>query len=410
MRVSTLLRRCLRLNKTVVKGIEVLEDGNLLIEVRPRRGRPRCGLCGQVCPGYDRRKTKRWRHLLFGKSIVYLTYAPRRVQCRVCGVRNEQVPWGASDGHYTWEFEELTAYLTQGAAKTLVAKLMAVAWVSVGAIVGRVVHRNLDPSRLKGLRRIGIDEFSYRKRHRYVTVVVDHDRRRVVWAGEGRSAESLQGFFEQLGPAGSARIETVTMDMAAGYIKAVQEALPHAKIVFDRFHVQQLASRALDDVRRRMVRALGATAQASQLKGLRYVLLRHGIDLDSDDIDKLEEARLSSRGLYRAYRGKEELVAIFDETDPRKAERLLRRWLAWAARSRLPEFVKVGRTIRKHFDRIMTYFEERLTNGLVEGFNNKLRVIARRAFGFHSSEALIAMLYLISGGIILDPVLPKPTY
>jgi len=286
---------------------------------------------------------------------------------------------------------------------------MAIAWITVGSIVSRVVARSRDENRLAGLRRIGIDEFSYRKRHRYLTVVVDHDRKRVVWACEGRSAEALTGFFEALGEVGRASIRTVTMDMAGGYMKAVREWLPDARIVFDRFHVQQLASNALDKVRRRLVRALGGPRAARGVKNLRWVLLRYGPELDLDDIDRLEEVKSIDRRLGRAYQGKEELVAIFDEADRGRAERLLRRWLAWAARSRIQEIVQVGRTIRTHLAGILEYFQERLTNGLVEGLNNKLRVVARRAYGFHSAGALIAMLFLVAGGITLNPVLPKPT-
>jgi transposase len=286
---------------------------------------------------------------------------------------------------------------------------MAIAWITVGSIVSRVVARSRDENRLVGLRRIGIDEFSYRKRHRYLTVVVDHDRKRVVWACEGRSAEALNGFFEALGEEGRASIRTVTMDMAGGYIKAIHDWLPEARIVFDRFHVQQLASKALDKVRRRLVKALGGPQAARGVKNLRWVLLRYGPDLDIDDIDRLEEVRSIDRRLWRAYQGKEELVAIFDEEDKDRAELLLRRWLAWAARSRIQELVQVGKTIRTHLTGILEYFQERLTNGLVEGINNKLRVVARRAYGFHSAGALIAMLFLVAGGITLNPVLPKPT-
>jgi transposase len=242
-----------------------------------------------------------------------------------------------------------------------------------------------------------------------LAVVVDHDRKRVVWAGEGRSAETLKGFFEALGAEGREAIRSVTMDMAAGYIKAVEEALPEARIVFDRFHVQRLASRALDDVRRRLVRALGGPQAGHRVKNLRFLLLRYGPGLELDDLDRLDQVKGVDRRLWRAYQGKEELTAIFDETDAQRAEALLRRWLAWAARSRCPDFVKVGRTIRRHLAGVLEYFQERLTNGLVEGFNNKLRVVARRAYGFHSAGALIAVLFLVAGGITLNPVLPKPT-
>ena len=130
-----------------------------------------------------RRPERRWRHLAHGDWSWYLAYAPRRVDCPDCGVRIEGVPWAATGSRFTLDFEELVAYLAQVTDKTQVTKLTGISWATVGTVVERVVNRRLDTERLKGLRRIGIDEFSYRSRHRYVTVVVDHDRRCFDWYG-----------------------------------------------------------------------------------------------------------------------------------------------------------------------------------------------------------------------------------
>jgi transposase len=227
--------------------------GNLAIRVRPTWRRSRCATCSRKAPRYDRRPVRRWRHLPWGRNAVDLVYEPWRVNCRRCGIRVEQLPWAAARSRFTYDFEELAAYLAQITDRTQVVALLGIAWETVGLIVERVVARKLDPDRLEGLRCIGIDEFSYRKHHHYVTLVVDHVRRRVVWAGKGRSSETLAPFFKLLGPERCALIETVTIDLAAGYIKAVGEGLSQAEIVFDRFHVQRLASRAVDEVRRSLV-------------------------------------------------------------------------------------------------------------------------------------------------------------
>jgi transposase len=324
-------------------------------------------------------------------------------------VRTEQVPWAQAGSRFSEEFEELVAYLAQVTDQTRVTELMGIAWTTVGAIVERVGARRLDPARLDGLRRIGVDEFSYRKRHRYLTTVVDHDRRRVVWAAAGRSAETLAAFFDALGEERCAELECVTMDMAGGYIKAVEERLPAVQIVFDRFHVQRLASDALDTVRREQLRELRGSESGRELFRSRFALLKNPWNLTRKDQQKLSEVQRTNGPLYRAYLLKETLAQALDYKQPGRAERALREWLAWASRSKLPPFVKAARTIRKHFDRILAYVRERLTNGIVEGFNNKLRMIARRAFGFHSPPPLIAMLFLCCGGITLDPPLPAPT-
>jgi transposase len=201
------------------------------------------------------------------------------VECTECGVRTEKVPWAEGNSRFTLEFEEMVAYLAQVTDKTRVTKLMGISWQSVGKIVERVVRRQLDNTRLDDLERIGIDEFSYRKRHRYITIVVDHDRRRVVWACEGQSSETLEKFFKELGLDRCFNIKEVTIDMSAAYLKAVEDWLPQATIIFDRFHVQRLASDAVDEVRRSIVRELDDAEEASAIKGTRFTLLKNPWDL-----------------------------------------------------------------------------------------------------------------------------------
>jgi transposase len=349
-----------------------------------------------------------------GTRVVLLAYAPRRVRCRQCGVHTEQVPWGASASRFSWAFEEWVAYLAQITDQTHVHKLTGVAWATVGQIIERVVSRRLSPDRLSNLRRIGIDEFSYRKRHRYLTIVVDHDRRRVVWAAEGRSAETLSAFFDELGPKACAAIEMVSIDMSGGYKKAIAEFLPGAQVIYDRFHVQRLASDALDAVRRSLVREAAAAEDDDSegpqaIKKTRWVLLKGWQRLDAEERARLHEVQRTNRPLYRGYLLKETLADALDYRQPGRAEKALRSWIAWACRSRLQPFVRVARTLRAHFEGVLAYIRHRLTNGLAEGLNNKLRTISRRAYGFHSADALIAMLFLNSGGIELAPRLPPPT-
>ena len=414
MRATTLLRRLVDVTATRVTGVRFFSGGEVSVEVAPLWRRPRCGVCGRRAPVYDRRPLRWWRHLVVGARVVLLAYAPRRVHCRLCGVHTERVPWGASASRFSWAFEEWVAYLAQITDQTQVHKLTGVAWSTVGQIIERVVSRRLSPDRLSNLRRIGIDEFSYRKRHRYLTIVVDHDRRHVVWAAEGRSAETLRGFFRELGPQACAAIELVSIDMAGGYKKAIAEFLPAAQVIYDRFHVQRLASDALDEVRRSLVREAAAADQGDDdepqaIKKTRWVLLKGWHRLDAEERARLHEVQRTNRPLYRGYLLKETLASALDYRQPARAETALRSWIAWACRSRLQPFVRVARTLRAHFAGVLAYIRHRLTNGLAEGLNNKLRTISRRAYGFHSAAALIAMLFLNSGGIELSPRLPRPT-
>lgn len=409
MRITTLLRRLLGVSQTVVRRVR-FDGDQLLVDVSPSWRKPRCGLCGQRAPGYDRPKERRWRDVALGGVVVWLVYHVRRVECATCGVRVERVPWAAHDSRFTLALEELGAFLARVTDKTTASTILGVSWRAVGGMVRRVVGDLLDPGRLDGLRRIGIDEFSYRKHHRYITVVVNHDTGKVVWAAEGKGSDTLHQFFDELGPERVAALETATIDMSAAYKSAIEQRAPHVQIIFDRFHVQRLASDAVDEVRREAWREQRGTPQGDAVKKSRWALLKKPWNLTRNQRDKLSEVQRTNKRLYRAYLLKETLGDALDYLQPWRARRQLDEWLAWASRSRLQPFVRVARTIRRHKEGILAYIDERLTNAVVEGTNNKLRMIARRAFGFHSAAALIAMLFLCCGGIVLQPPLPGSTH
>jgi len=408
MRVTTVLRRVLGVSRTSVTGVD-LEEKGLVVGVAPGNRRPRCGGCGRRAPGYDRVDVRDWRHLGIGSVRVWLRYAPRRVECSVCGVRVERVLWAASGSLFTLAFEEMVAYVAQGTDQTKVTKLMGIAWQTVGSIVERVVERCLDPERLKGLRTIDVDDFGYRKRHRHLTLVVDHVKKRVVWASKGRSAEVLKGFFDLLGPEGRSTISTVTVDLAGSYTKAIKNSVPWATICYDRFHVQKLASEAVDEVRRAEVNHAEDARAGREFKNSRFALLRNPWNLTKKDGEKLKVIQDTNQRLYRAYLLKKALRDALDCLLPERAMRKLREWMAWACRSQLKPFVRVAKTVRSHLSGVAAYLVSRQTNGFTEGINHRIRMIARRAFGFHSAEALSSMIFLNCGGIQLAPALPSPT-
>jgi transposase len=411
MRETTLLKKLLGIKHLVVDNFEV-EGGGLVVDVHPRWQKPRCSGCGRhrACSGYDTLGPRRWRHLDWGGVRIHLRYAPRRVSCRHCGVVVERVPWAASaKTRFTWDFEEQVGFFAQRIDKSAVELALGIAWRTVGAIIERVVTRRRPTKPLRRLRRVGVDELSYRKGHRYLTLVSDHDTGCIVWAKEGKSAETLASFFSELGDSGRLAIETVTIDMSQAYISAVRQHLPHAQIVFDRFHVQQLVSDALDETRReewRHLRVVDAEA-ADAVKGLRYTLLKSPWNLTRSQKTRLSTLAADNQRLYRAYLLKESFADILDRRQPNVAREKLQEWLAWASRSRLPAFIKVAKTIRLHLDDIVAYIRHRLTNGLGEGLNNKARLLTRRAYGFHSPSAVIAMIMLCCTGIELQPIVKR---
>ncbi len=413
MRFTSILKKLLGVTQLYVRGIAMDRDDELAVEVTPAWRKPRCAGCGTRAAQYDHpTSVGRWQDLNWGPIRIYLVYRCRRVTCARCGgrPRNELVPWAAAGTKFTHRMEELAAFLARQTDITSVTSILGMAWRTVGRIVRRVGEARLDPDRWKGLTRIGVDEFSYRKRHRYLTVVLDHDTGKVVWASKGKTADTLGTFFDLIGQAQCDGITTVTIDMSAAYEKAIREHLPNATIIFDRFHVQQLSSDAVDEVRRAQHRALqeaGATEEATVIKGTRFALLKNPWNLSRDEGRKLRDVQDHNAQLFRAYLLNQTLASALDYLQPKRARRALDDWLSWACRSKLAPFVKVSRTIRSKKEGVLAYIQERLTNGIVEGTNNRLRMIARRAFGFHSPDALISMLYLCCGGIELHPPLPQ---
>ena len=403
MRATTLLSAVLCLKQTRILDLRFV-PGGLLVAVAPRTRVPRCSECGGRARRVHDRRWRKWRHLDLGGMELWLTYRQRRVKCGRCrSIVVELVPWAEPWVWFTHAFEDAVAYLAQRTDKTTVVDLLRVAWATVGAILVRVVGRKGPRDRLEGLRRIGIDELSYRRHHKYVTIVVDHDRGRAVWAAEGRNAKTLERFFEELGPERCGKLEAVTTDMAESYMSVVRRCAPSAKIVVDRFHVQRLVHDALDEVRRAQVREHQGTEEGRAIKKTRWSLQKNPWNLDGMDHVKLARVQATNRSLYRAYLLKATLCAQLDRHQPNVAREKIEEWIAWALRSRLEPFRKAARTIRTYLEGIIEYVRTGLSNGRSEGLNAKVRTITSRSYGFHNVHSLIALIFLCCSGLTLQP-------
>jgi transposase len=402
VRASTAFKLILGLPGVRVGGVDV-RPGEVVVAIGLSSPRLRCA-CGYVTrASYDRRR-RRWRHLDMGGWRCFIEADLRRLECPTCGVRTEVVPFARPGARHTRAFEALVVWAASHLDKTAAAQLCRVAWETVDAIVARVVDESLADSRLSGLRRIGVDERSWRRR-RAMTVVVDHDSGRVVWVGQGARAETLGRFFDELGPEATADIEVVTMDMSRAYRAAVQALEPTPVICFDPFHVMVLANRALDSLRRRVAASLRLNAGSQ--RALRWALLGSSSGLSPARLAALDSLRADRHVLWRAWVLKEELADLYRLADPTRARAYLRRWLGRAARSRITVMVNLARTIRAHFEGIVSAVELGLSNSRLEGFNSKVALINHRGYGFHSPEALKAMIYLTCGPVVLPPLWPS---
>ena len=405
MRVTTLLNTMLGLPGLWVRGFHIA-SGVLVLLVQPRFHRLTCSACGTCVRGRFSQSWRRWRHLALWGLRVELAGPIRRLRCPRCrAVRTEAVPWARPGSRFTRPFEDVVGFLAQQLDHTAVSRLVGISWSTVGQIARRLVAERLDQRRFDGLRRIGVDEISYGRHPSFLTVVVDHDTGRVVWAAEGKTSETLKSFFDQLGPQRLPQIEVVSIDLSAAYQKALREALPGVAVVFDKFHLARLAQQALDEVRRTLVRQL-PPEERRPLKRTRWALLKNPDALDPAQQGKLATIQRSNAPLYRAYLLKESFLDLLAGPSAEQARAELKAWLAWASRSRLRPFVRLGRTVRKHLDGILQALHTGLTNARLEGMNNKVRLLSHRAYGFHSGPPLIATIYLCCSGLDLD--VPTP--
>ena len=427
MRNSRLWRALLGVDKrAVIEEIEFDDDGAdgevVVAHVRPRRGaRGRCGRCGRKAPYYDRGEgRRRWRGLDLGTVRVWLEADAPRVECPTHGPTVVAVPWARHSAGHTRDFDDTVAWLAVACSKTAVCELMRIAWRTVGAIVARVwadAEKTVD--RFANLRRIGIDEISYKRHHKYLTIVVDHDSGRLVWAAAGRDKKTLRRFFDALGDDRCALITHVSADAADWIADVVAERCPGAVRCADPFHVVAWATEALDAERRRAwndARALARTEsnrgrgrpgtdaaprpgheQARKLKGARYALWKNPDDLTERQTEKLAWIAKTDTRLYRAYLLKEGLRHVFS-VKSEAGKQALDRWISWARRCRIPVFVELARRIVNHRDTIDAALDHGLSQGLIESTNTKIRLLTRIAFGFRSAEALIALAMLALGG------------
>ena len=385
----------------------------LVVRVRRGRGELRCSRCGRKCPKYDDGGgERRWRHQDFDCYGVELMGLAPRVACAEHGVVVAQVPWAEPGSRFTRDFEMERAWLTAVASRKTVGGFLRIAWRTAGDIARRVAARlgSSMPCMFDGLTAIGVDETSYRKGRTYITVVVDHKRKRVVWAHDGYGKEVLDLFFRQLTDEQRASIKAVTGDGAKWIDASVKEHLPNAERVLDSFHIVSWMTDTLDQVRQRLWnqdrRGNDKTATET-MKGLKYAVLKNPGDLTERQSGALETLRdTDPRGqLYRSWQLRE-LLRTLPRQPVGQAEAELKRWIFRASHSRIPEVVELCRKIRRRRDDILGTIGPGYSNARLEAFNNKIKVTIRMAYGFRHADNLIAMIKLRCSG--LPTHLPTP--
>jgi len=309
MRVNAGFSRLFCLDGIWVRRVQFNAD-RVVVWIALRRRRLRCPLCEFSTPHRHNRQQVEsvWRHLDLGVWRLELRAQLRRLECPEHGVRVEGVPFARHASGFTRDFEQLVAWLATRTDKTTIKRLVRVDWDTVGRIIARVCADELDPDRLHNLFEIGIDEVSWRKQHRYLTLVADHIRGQIVWGVEGNSQAAADRFFKDLGKSRSHAVEVISLDMGPGYAKSAREHAPQAIIAIDPYHVVALANRALDEVRRgywNELRQAGDKTAARRFKDARWSLLKAPKNLNEKQAATLRRLKAAGGEVWRAYTLKE---------------------------------------------------------------------------------------------------------
>jgi len=402
MRVETLIRKGLGLKAHRVRQVREA-DGQLIAELEWISGRLlRCGRCGtRVRQVHGQRPEREWRELRIRDQELRLRYAPRRVRCRYCGPRVERIPWAPRWQRVTHSLSRAIARLARDLSWLKTAAHYGVDWKTVASAVRRAVAWGLAHRRWQPLHVIGIDEVSRSKGQRYLTLVYDLERGRLVGAGEGRDTETMKAFFTWLGRRRASSIHTVCCDMWAVYVEAIRSVLPGVSLVFDRFHVVQHLNRAVDDVRRQSWRKLTGS-EKSAFKRTRWLWLKNPWNLENDERRRLSVLCRKNLPIVRAYYLKEAFQRFWDYCRPGWAEPYLAQWLRWAGRSRLQPFRRFARLIRGHLDGILAWTTLRVSNSALEGLNNAVKAISHRAYGYRTVHTYITAIWNGLGDLPLE--------
>jgi transposase len=392
--VETFLRKQLGLKAHTVTKVEETESF-LIVHIDRLGGRLlRCGLCRQRCRKvHSVRKAREWRDLSMRKLPLKLRYRPRRVECPRCGLRVEDFPWAEPWARVTSALSNAVAVLARELSWQGTARQYGLNWKSVATIVKRTVQYGLRHRKRPPVHVIGIDEVSRRKGQVYLTVVYDLERRVLLWVGDDRTEEAVKPFFtEALGRRRCQTLCVVCMDMWAPYANLVRTHAANAQILFDRFHIVKHLNDAVDAVRRELWRQLTAKQRAT-FKGTRWLLLKNPWNLTGDQRERLSTLVRLNAPIVRAYYLKEAFQLFWDYKQPKRAKDHLEKWMQAAMSSRLAPFQKFVRMVRNHLDGILPWTQQRVSNGAVEGMNNKIKSISHRSFGFRTAENFIAAIY-----------------
>lgn len=382
-------------------------SGNAIIfHIKPRKRLIRCSQCGARSVILRGSSVRELRALPIGIKSVWLHVDVPRVQCRKCDcIRRVNIKIAPERCSYTNSFARYVISLAQTMTLQDVARFTSAGWDMVKSIFKRYLHKKFYQPSLAGLEYIAIDEKYTGKKNGFLTLVTDLRSGQVVYVASGKDAEALNPFMKRLKRC-KATIKAVAADMSPAYQLAVRQHLPSAALVFDRFHVVKLMNERLTDIRRELFRKMEKHSDKELLKGSRWILLKNPENLndEKDERERLTEALRVNEPLATAYYMKEDLRQIWEQADKSKASNFLENWISRAQASGIRGLEQMARTLQKHREGILNWYDHRISTGPLEGINNKIDTLNRQAYGYKDMEffclrikALHTSKYALSG-------------
>jgi len=400
MQVKTVLNRVHKVKGFVYGQIRFLDSTPATIEIamRPRIGsKPYCSGCGQRGNVYDRMAERSFSFVPLWAIGVFLIYAPRRVNCRTCGVKVEWLPWADGKKRITNAHALFLARWGRRLSWKEVATIFSTSWDTVYRSVTWVVDYGLKHRELSNVAAIGVDEIQFQKGHRYLTLVyqIDKSCRRLLWIGQDRTAKSFLRFFRMMGKQKTAGVRFVCSDMWQPYLKVIRKKIPQAIHILDRFHIVARLNKAVDEVRSTEAREMASQGYDPVLKHSRWCLLKRPENLTDKQSTKLSDLMRYDLKSIRAYLLKDSFQMLWEYKSYHWAGVFLDGWIERAMRSRLEPIKKVARSLRVHDRLILNWFaaKKEYSSGIVEGLNNKVKLTIRKAYGFRELKSAEVALY-----------------
>jgi len=381
MPVNEDLTRLLAIDKYNVVGIEEEDEEQVTLFLEPDWRHPICPECGQSCMFIHSREERRVRHLDVFHRRCWLKFEVRYIRCPYCGLHAE-AHWVAEPRKRTTQaFRRYVGGLCLHLPISAVAEYVDLSEHTVRTIDKEYLEENYPEAEFSKLRRLAIDEIAYHKGHKYLTVVADYDTGEVIWTGKGKGAGTLGAFFRRIGPKVCRQIVAVSMDMSSSYLKAIRKYCPKAREVFDRFHVAKHLNDAVNDVRK-LTMARASDERKSVVKGKRFVLLKRFERLGDEQINQLDELLNLNDDLTVTYLMKEQFTEFWSYGNAGAAAKFLDAWVAEALATGIKPLKKVARMIRRHRYGLLAFHVHHMSNGPLEGINNKINVLRRSRYGF----------------------------